>query len=238
MDTITLGDGPNTVVALHGIQGTRDAWLPVAKQLSSHARFILPNLRGRGSAVRCASVQDYSLREYAHDVEEVVRSTLDGRPFVLAGWSMGVSVALQYVANASGPQPHQLVLLSGTPKLCDARWFIGEGDDLMNEIANREARLGLRNAADHKAVALTWRAICQTDQRPILRNVKQPTLVVHGCEDEDSPWDHAIELSSELPNAKLISIEGAGHSLLTANTARICDELMQFFEKNGVHHAT
>ena len=52
------------------------------------------------------------------------------------------------------------------------------------------------------------------------------------------PWDHAIELSSELPNAKLISIEGAGHGLLTANTARICDELMQFFEKNGDHHAT
>jgi len=238
MDTITLGDGPNTVVALHGIQGTRDAWLPVAKQLSSHARFILPNLRGRGSAVRCASVQDYSLREYAHDVEEVVRSTLDGRPFVLAGWSMGVSVALQYVAIASGPQPRQLVLLSGTPKLCDAKWFHGEQGDLMNEIANREARLGLRNAADHNAVALTWLAIRDSDQRPLLSNVEQPTLVVHGREDEDSPWDHGVELSSGLPNARLVSIDGAGHSLLTANTAHVCDELLQLFEKNGNYDAT
>lgn len=57
-------------------------------------------------------------------------------------------------------------------------------------------------------------------------------------EDEDSPWDHGVELSSGLPNARLVSIDGAGHSLLTANTAHVCDELLQLFEKNGNYDAT
>ena len=230
MDVVFVGDGPTTVLALHGIQGTRDAWLPVAERLSSRFRFVLPNLRGRGAARRCSGAGEHDLRSFASDVRAVAESHLQGVPFALAGWSMGVSVALDYVAQARGPQPAKLALLSGTPKLCAARWFRGEGEALLCEIAAREARLGLRHAADHDAVAWTWQAIRDSDQRPLLGRVRQPALLLHGVQDEDSPWAHAVELSSALPDATLVPIEGAGHSLLTSHTARVADALLRFLD--------
>lgn len=233
---ITIGDGPKTVLALHGIQGTRDAWIPVAEQLSARVRFILPDLRGRGAASRGTRWGEYCLRSFAGDVQEVAGSYLEGEPFVLAGWSMGVSVALEYVSRGYGPQPAKLALLSGTPMLHRANWFHGEGDLLLAEIAEREVRLGLSVAADHDAVAFTWQAIRQSDQSPLLRNVNQPALVLHGREDEDSPWEHAVELSSGLPDAKLVTINGAGHGLLTGNTARVAYELLEFIEHSENVH--
>jgi pimeloyl-ACP methyl ester carboxylesterase len=230
MDVVFVGDGPTTVLALHGIQGTRDAWLPVAERLSEHFRFVLPNLRGRGLARRCSGAGAHALQAFASDVREVAQAHLADEPFALAGWSMGVSVVLDYVAQAKGPQPRKLVLLSGTPKLCEAHWFRGEGEALLREIAAREARLGLRHAADHDAVAWTWQAIRGSDQRPLLHRIRQPTLLLHGVQDEDSPWDHAVALSSALPDATLVPIEGAGHSLLSAHTARVADELLRFLD--------
>lgn len=96
MDVIEVGSGPLCVVALHGIQGTRAAWLPVAQRLSALCTFVLPNLQGRGAAPRPATAGGYTLERYAAAVREVVERHAGGRRFVLAGWSMGVSVALQY----------------------------------------------------------------------------------------------------------------------------------------------
>ena len=230
MDVFTIGDGPISVLALHGIQGTRDGWVPVARELSAHCRFILPNLRGRGKSARFGTADDYALQAFAGDVKEVALAWLNGSPFVLAGWSMGVSVALEYVARSEGPQPEQLALLSGTPKVCAASWFHGEGEALEREIAAREVRLGLRAAADHRSVALTWQAVRKTDQRPLLAKIRQRTLVIHGRDDEDSPWAHGSELCASLPDAKLVTIDSAGHGILTANTARVAEELRQFVQ--------
>lgn len=234
MDVITVGDGAHTVLALHGIQGTREAWLPVATRLARRVRFVLPNLRGRGAAARFGSVEAHSLSAYADDVEAVAAACLAGRPFTLAGWSMGVSVALEYLAAGRAPRPRRLVLLSGTPKLSEAPWFASHDEpQLLGEIARREQRLGLSAAADHAAVARTWQAIRRSDQRPLLGGIALPALLLHGREDEDSPWTHATELCAGLPRARLVTIDGAGHGLLTACTARVADELLRFLEQDG-----
>lgn len=221
MDVIRIGDGPVVVVAVHGIQGTRAAWMPLAGSLHGQCTFILPNLQGRGSAPRPAGAHGYTLERFAAALDEVIEAHVGARQFVLAGWSMGVSVVLAYL-EASRRAPSGLFLLSGSPHLPGVNWFRALDEDaLLVEIARREQRLGLAEAADHPAVAWTWQAIRATDQRARLPRIRVPALVVHGHDDEDSPWPHAIALAQGLPNAVLVGLEGAGHGVLTHHTAAL-----------------
>lgn len=231
MDVVDTGSGPVTIVAVHGIQGTRAAWNALASQLCGEARFVLPNLRGRGSARRGAGVEDYRLECLADDLEEVIRERVGDAPFVLAGWSMGVSVSLEYLSRADVPRPQGLVLMSGTPTLDRAQWFRERGAALIDEIAEREVRLGLSEAADRDAAAWTWEAIRGTSQAHLLSAITIPTLIIHGRDDADSPWSHAERLAAGLPDTRLCGLAGIGHAVLKDATEDVAREVRAFLQR-------
>ncbi len=229
MSAEIIGNKGPLVVALHGIQGTCAAWRPIAMMLDGRARFVLPNLRGRGDALRGRTVQDYGLPAFADDVRQVIaRQVPAGVPYYVAGWSMGVSVALEWLAAAGGPLPRGLILASGTPCLAQVRWFDGEGDALLANVAERQRRLGLVQAADPDAVALTWQAIRDGDQRPLLPGVRLPTLVVHGRDDDDCSWPLAQELAAGIAGARLLLLDGVGRGVLAQATRPVADAMNDF----------
>lgn len=229
MDVEILGSGPITVLALHGIQGTRASWRAIASRLAGSARFILPNLRGRGAGPRGRSAQNYTLQAYAADAAGVLQQhVLPGEPFFLAGWSMGVSVVLELLHQCPALRPAGLILVSGTPAISRVRWFTADGPALRAEIAQREMRLGLREAADHEAVAATWESLRTTDQRGLLRSIDVPTLVIHGREDADCPWRHGFELALGVLNARLVTLDDAGHDLLGQCSDQVAEEIACF----------
>lgn len=43
--------------------------------------------------------------------------------------------------------------------------------------------------------------------------INVPTLVIHGTEDPIIPYEHGVYLSEVIPNAVLVTLEGAGHEL-------------------------
>ncbi len=229
-DVICTGRGPTQVVAIHGIQGTRAAWLPVAGALDDRCTFLLPNLPGRGGAPRPASAADCSLDAFAGVLRRTIEAHASDGAFVLAGWSLGVSVALAYLEMArrdpSCPMPAGLVLVSGTPQLEAVTWFAAsEPDALIAEIAARERRLALREAADHRTVGWTWDAVHRSDQRAGLAAIGCPTLVIHGSEDDDCPVSHAVALADGIPDAALTVLEGAGHGVLGSHTNEVAAAL-------------
>jgi pimeloyl-ACP methyl ester carboxylesterase len=229
LDIVLTGTGTLPVLVLHGIQGTRAAWLPVARDLQPDACFVLPNLRGRGTALRGAGADDYTLARYADDVAEAVDACIGDTPYVLAGWSLGVSIALDYVARRTGRLPRALLLVSGSPALCETQWFSARDEAaLRDEIAAREVRLKLAEAADRQAVAWTWQAVRTTDQRPLLGAIDLPTLIVHGTLDGDCPLQHAHWLADGLPRARLVEIMGGGHTILTAHSVALADAMRLF----------
>jgi pimeloyl-ACP methyl ester carboxylesterase len=46
-----------------------------------------------------------------------------------------------------------------------------------------------------------------------LKEIKVPTLVIHGTDDPVLPYPHGVALSQEIPGAKLVTLEGVGHEL-------------------------
>jgi pimeloyl-ACP methyl ester carboxylesterase len=48
-------------------------------------------------------------------------------------------------------------------------------------------------------------------------SIHVPTLVIHGTADPLFPLDHGVVLAEEIPNASLVTLEGAGHGLQPAD---------------------
>lgn len=77
------------------------------------------------------------------------------------------------------------------------------------ELARREV-LRARNfaaAQNHEAIPDDERA------REPLSSISAPTLVVHGTADPMFPLEHGAALADEIPGARLLTLEGAGHGV-------------------------
>jgi pimeloyl-ACP methyl ester carboxylesterase len=235
MDIITTGSGPRVVIAVHGIQGTRAVWQAVADGLRDEATFVLPNLRGRAGAIRGSGPDDYTLDRYADDLAAAVDRYVPTGEYWLAGWSLGVSVVLKYLSRSGGRTPKALLLASGTVTLRDVAWFsTTEWDVLLTEVELRERRLRLAQAADHDAVAWTWRAICDTDQAAQAALIDVQATIVHGDSDQDCPLSCATKLSQSLSqqsrNASLHIIRGAGHGIPATHPHHLSSALREVFQ--------
>jgi len=51
------------------------------------------------------------------------------------------------------------------------------------------------------------------EQREPMSSIEAPTLVIHGTADPMFPFPHGEALASEIPTARLLPIEGAGHGV-------------------------
>lgn len=226
------------VVALHGIQGTSDSWVPLATALGDAFHFVLPNMPGRGDAQYPASPHTCSADAFARLASAVIAQEIGSRPYMLAGWSMGVSVILELMAHlangkARHPPPEAVVLMSGTAQLNEVSWFKASGETaLLDEIRHREIRLGLKRAAHPQVVAWTWRALKPVSHLAHLPLVTMPALIVHGSDDEDCPVDHAHRMCEGIRNATLHVIPRARHSLLTQNTQDVGVAMRAFMTRH------
>lgn len=85
------GNGPALII-LHGLYGSSDNWITIARQLSDTFTVILPDQRNHGQSPH-SDIHDYdSMRD---DIYELARD-LSLKKFFLAGHSMGGKTAIAF----------------------------------------------------------------------------------------------------------------------------------------------
>lgn len=230
--SIACDSKQGAIIAIHGIQGTHRSWLPVTQASRTSLSWHTPDLRGRGQAFHGSSQEDYALDGFVQDLRACMDTLPEHSPYVLAGWSLGVSVVLQTCLALLQEQarlPQALVLLSGTASLNKTQWFKAQDTPpLLQEIAQREQALGLTEAAAHQDVAWTWLANRHHDLYAQLPLISIPTLIIHGEQDQDCPVEHARLLAQALPHATLHCLPNAGHSILGSHTSLIASLIDDF----------
>lgn len=92
------------------------------------------------------------------------------------------------------------------------RLFKGPVPDLEAITVEVHAELLRRGTpySDWQLDEVRWRGL-KTNHTPRLREVRCPTLVVHGSEDDLVPVELAREAARRIPDARLDVIEGCGH---------------------------
>ena len=119
--------------------------------------------------------------------------------------------------NGSGPRPSERRealearerevqrLVAALPRADRIRYAIGE----------------LRNQA----------AYVDSDLQPKLKEIRVPTLVVHGNQDLQVPLELGVELAEGIPGAKVVTVPGAGHGVMQWKPAveairAFCDQVV------------
>ncbi|MDW7557774.1 MULTISPECIES: alpha/beta fold hydrolase [Azospirillum] len=220
-----------TLVLLHGIQGSASAWKPLMERLSPEIHALAPNLRGRAGSHAPDLLEAYGLDGFAADVAAYTAGIAG--PFVLAGWSMGVLVSLEYVARHGCGRLAGLVLVGGTAHPgTECRWFAGETPErIAEEAARRAEALRLTETAAPFAVAGSWMAARRADHRGTLAAVSVPTLVVHGAADDQCPLSHGRAIADAIAGAELEVWEGCGHNPMAHDPQRLADALAAFMAR-------
>jgi len=62
---------------------------------------------------------------------------------------------------------------------------------------------------------------------PALRNVKVPTLVIHGVDDPLVPLENGRLVAAAVPGARIIELEGTGHNLPQQHWAKVADAIAE-----------
>jgi pimeloyl-ACP methyl ester carboxylesterase len=189
-------------------------------------------------------------------LEEIASAILMAAPqkFALAGAGFGGVIALEIMRRAA-ERVTRLALIStnthqDTPEAAAAREprivaaRAGRWDDVLREEvaldrlakSDRSAEVGrslldmARDAGPEVYVRQARALLRRRDIQPTIRAIKQPTLVLCGAQDPQSPVKRHAFLAELLPNARLATLENAGHMPSLEAPAEVTQALMSWAE--------
>jgi len=238
LDVHIAGDGP-AVVLPHCWTGTMEVWAPVAAKLvASGHRVIRYDQRGHGAST--AGTDGFAIERFGDDLREVLE-TLDVRDAVIAGHSLGGMTAQSFAIrhpDVVRQRVRGLVLVGTAPAAVvwaplarvtrrvlrsprlESRMRARGGAPFVRGVfgarPNRAAVLATRDAfvntsPDVRVGVLD--SLLNFDLRPHLHTITMPTVVVVGSRDTLTPPRWSREMARLIPDARLVTLKGAGHML-------------------------
>src|ERR671919_587828 len=138
--------------------------------------------------------------------EDFCRMLADDRRFVIRYDHRDTGRSVTYEPGRPG--------YSGSDMVADAAGVLDAGRRSFDEGAFRElARREVERA--HNIAAVENHDAMPDDERPRdhLSSIAAPTLVIHGTADPMFPFEHGEALAREIPGARLLPLDGAGHGV-------------------------
>lgn len=227
-----LGDGP-PVVLLHPFPANHEFWLPVAEQLSSRFRLILPDLRGHGESE--VGEGPATMAKHAADLVRILNDAkVDRAP--LLGVSIGGYILFEFwrkhrdrvaalgLCNTKAPadnaegragrlQAANDVLDRGTEPFLQsmvARVLAKTTQETRPDLV--EAALRMMRQMSPEDVAQVQRGMAERpDSVETLKTINVPTLLVTGDEDLFTGINEAELMRKHIPGSQVRVIPKAGH---------------------------
>jgi pimeloyl-ACP methyl ester carboxylesterase/DNA-binding SARP family transcriptional activator len=258
-----VGDGPPLVKTSHWMSHLEFEWhSPIwrhwVRTFAGEYRLIRYDQRGNGLSQR--EVADLGIERMVEDLEAVVDACGLDR-FPLLGVSQGAAYSIAY-AVAHPERVSRMVLVGGFSRLLFAGKHQGpeHGEQYarimeygwgQNNPAVRQMfttmfipgatpeqmswynELQARTASPQDA-ANTIRSLSHVDVRQLLPRVQAPTLVLHARGDSVIGHRQGLELASQIPGARLVTLESKNHILLEDEPAwaHLVEEVRRFLRED------
>ena len=249
------GKGAETLVFVHGNYASSRWWMPQLERLPHGFQAFAPDLRGCGGSdgksqlLQSRGNRQLSIRDLADDLAEFL-STLELAAPILIGHSYGGLVVTEYalrypgstrglVLEDTGPpdgipltdltQPFFMPLEFGSRKLMKATLRL-VGIPRRGELSDALVEDALASSGQYRAftrAAGTWSVECA------LPGLNVPTLLIWGSKDRIMPSRIGQRYLRLLPDAEMVTIQGAGHSPHLEHPDEFAALLREFVEKHA-----
>jgi len=253
----TLPGEGGCLVLFHGMLTSHHYFSrPLAGRWSA-CRAVIPDLLGFGDS-RKPEI-GYTLEEHLEPLRDLVEAEGRPAPLLLGGHSLGAALAVALAAGLPFGAVAGLVLLN-LPRFTSAARFhatlqagsphyrraaeeldaCGEsalperGEDLIRRFADllpMPLRVDSRLPTARALGGTALHCLYEFRLDPHLDRVKDlPMLLVHGGEDPVAPARFAEERLPDLPRARWVLLEDAGHHLLHTHAERVIGEMAAFVD--------
>ena len=244
--TNTHDKSRTTLVFIHGLGVSCSGWEPFEASLENDFNILTYDVRAHGFSRKYRNYADYDLEHLAEDLQALL-NYLGIHSCTLVSNSMGTLIALVYQHRYPGAvqknlfiapiyKQHSVVgttakgILSCIIKLLGYMPFVPRSgkrpdysrfthtpdqsaDRMLPEIRNVSWRLYLFFLARVYTFA----------EDDWWSQIRAPSTIMHGTMDTFAPYRLALELSRTIPDAKLVTLEGANHILVINNIPEIIE---------------
>jgi len=240
--------GHPALLLIHGSGGSRLSWRPQIRGLDREINVAALDLPGHGlstgppaeNLAGCVSFLRLALKKLDS------QNPFWNRPYFLGGASLGGAVALETALDAPESLAGLILISTGarlsvTSKLiCDLKQdYAGALENLaalmhapqVDPALVRQTRQ-LLIEADPQVMLSDLKVARDFDRQSRLSEIKLPTLVVYGAEDQLLPLEAARELSLGIPGARLEIIDRAGHLVTVEQHREINRAILDFVQAN------
>lgn len=214
------------VVLVHGLAGSARWWRPVLPALVEHHTVHLVDLPGFGAMRGGPRLALEQAAEWL-----VAWRVAAGIPRAsLVGHSMGAAVVVR--AAARDPDGvHRLVLVA--PAGLGRRSAAAHVLPLASELRRRGPRFMAVLATDvlragPRTMLRATLDVLSEDVRADLARVTAPTLAVLGARDSLIPLDVGAALARDLPGARVVVLDAAGHVPMFDDPANLAETILEF----------
>ena len=228
------GRGPtSSVILLHGLMGSRLSWDAQLGELGA-VRTVSWDMPGYGGSQPLWSSADFD--GLARAVDRFA-DTIGAKTYHLVGISFGGMIA-QYAAAHGNERVRTLSLLATSPcfgldgtqpeqwrrarlaQLDSGREPVDLAEVVLRSLggpAISDEAIDAQVAAAARVTAAALRnsidCLITHDSRELLHTITAPTLCLVGDADDETPPSYSRYLVDHIPDARLVTIAGAGHLL-------------------------
>ena len=215
LNTVRRGAG-EPIVFLHGLGTSAETWAAGMDLLADRYTVVAIDLLGHGGSPVPDDPAEYTRDAALNDIDEVL-AELD-RPAVLVGHSLGGYLALAHAATRPGVTRGVVVLNTGP----------GYRDPVKREEWNaRTRRNAHRFGVPEQVTTLNLQEDSVVMER--LADMPTPTLVLAGSDDRQEYTGAGEYLERKMPHARLVVVDGGGHSMHEDSHAEEVADLIASF---------
>lgn len=227
-----LGEGRDLII-LHGLFGSLDNWMSLAKAWSKDFKVWIIDQRNHGKSPH---TDKFSYQLMSEDLEELMQEHDISDPIIL-GHSMGGKTAMEFAVNHP-KMLHKLIVVDIAPVAYEVHHYSilealnavhpekiqsrQEADDVLSKTISEFGirQFLLKNLERRKEGGYEWKFNLPVLEREIIPisewSISEGqylgrTLFVKGQNSNYILPDYALQIGEKFPNYQLEEIEGAGH---------------------------
>jgi pimeloyl-ACP methyl ester carboxylesterase len=245
-----VGSGP-VVVLLHGLGSSKEDWLAVVGPLSKNHRLLIPDQIGFGHSDK--PLVSYSVQIFVDFLDEFLRQ-MKVEKASLVGESLGGWVSALYVTEISGTDRvsvvDKLVLadaagLKQKGPIPDFNTSLQSSGRLLKSLFYDSSWINderIRQSFAHRLAANDGYTIQSFLNNPALASellddklsqIRVPTLVVWGKQDQLVPFSSGEKYAAGIPGARLVAFDKCGHIPKAEKTAEFVSAVMAFLDTSA-----